>query len=80
MSINTRDGRRRIVSKALIAMVAAGVAVGCTSHTGTTGSQWPTVRVSQTYWYCWNVGPALPHHYGHHVVGDHLCTDAELGR
>jgi hypothetical protein len=35
-------------------------------------------RVSQTWWYCWDVAPARPHHFGYHVVGDHFCTDGEL--
>lgn len=29
-------------------------------------------------WYCWDNPPVLPHHLGHHVAGDHLCTWGEL--
>ena len=34
---------------------------------------------NQTYWYCWDSGPPEPHHLGHPVSGDHLCTSQELG-
>lgn len=34
----------------------------------------------QRYWYCWDVGSPSPHHLGHRVAGDHLCSNAELGR
>lgn len=40
----------------------------------------PHPKVSQSYWYCWDSGTPRPHHLGHHVAGDHLCTDAELGK
>jgi hypothetical protein len=33
---------------------------------------------SQDYYYCWDSGPALPHHLGHLASGDHLCTNQEL--
>jgi len=36
--------------------------------------------VTQSYWYCWDTGNPTPHHLGHPVYGDHLCTDQELGR
>lgn len=29
-------------------------------------------------WYCWDKGEPRPHHLGHYVVGDHLCTWGEL--
>lgn len=32
----------------------------------------------QSYWYCWDTGAPRPHHLGHHVNGDHYCTDNEL--
>ncbi|MFF1763183.1 hypothetical protein [Streptomyces sp. NPDC058249] len=32
----------------------------------------------QSYWYCWDSGPKDPHHIGHRVSGDHLCTRGEL--
>jgi hypothetical protein len=34
---------------------------------------------SNSYWYCWN-NPAGggPHHLGHPVSGDHICSDEEL--
>jgi hypothetical protein len=35
-------------------------------------------RVTQGYWYCWDSGDPKPHHLGHYVSGDHLCTDGEL--
>ena len=34
---------------------------------------------SQSYWYCWDIGDPAPHHLGHPVSGDHLCSDSELG-
>jgi hypothetical protein len=33
---------------------------------------------SNSYWYCWNTGDPSPHHLGHPVSGDHLCSDSEL--
>lgn len=30
------------------------------------------------YWYCWNTGPLNPHHLGHRIPTDHLCTWGEL--
>lgn len=35
---------------------------------------------TNTYWYCWDSGNPSPHHLGHHVYGDHLCSESELGR
>lgn len=35
-------------------------------------------EVTQSYYYCWDSGAPEPHHYGHPVSGDHLCTNAEL--
>ncbi|MER6680714.1 hypothetical protein [Streptomyces olivaceoviridis] len=32
----------------------------------------------QKYWYCWDAGLKNPHHLGHRVTGDHLCTWGEL--
>lgn len=32
-----------------------------------------------TYWYCWdNPAEGGPHHLGHPVLGDHICSDEEL--
>lgn len=46
-----------------------------------TSTPFPTFSpVTQSYWYCWNVGNPSPHHLGHPVYGDHLCTNQELGR
>jgi hypothetical protein len=36
--------------------------------------------VTQGYWYCWDSGDPKPHHLGHPVSGDHLCTDRELSQ
>ncbi|HYT44593.1 MAG TPA: hypothetical protein VEP90_19845 [Methylomirabilota bacterium] len=36
--------------------------------------------VTQSYWYCWDNGTPGHHHFGHHVYGDHFCTNQELGR
>ena len=33
---------------------------------------------TNTYWYCWDTGNPSPHHLGHPVSGDHLCSDSEL--
>lgn len=30
------------------------------------------------YWYCWNTGTLGPHHLGHRIPTDHLCTWGEL--
>jgi hypothetical protein len=50
------------------ALLVASLAAGCGSQT------------SQSYYYCWNSGPPSPHHLGHYVSGDHVCTDKEIGR
>lgn len=31
-----------------------------------------------SYFYCWNSGSLQPHHIGHPIAGDHLCTYGEL--
>ena len=33
---------------------------------------------TNTYWYCWDTGAKAPHHLGHYVSGDHVCSDDEL--
>jgi hypothetical protein len=33
---------------------------------------------TNTYWYCWDQGAKKPHHLGHPVAGDHVCSDDEL--
>jgi hypothetical protein len=33
---------------------------------------------SNGYWYCWDTGDPAPHHLGHPVAGDHLCSSAGL--
>jgi D-serine deaminase-like pyridoxal phosphate-dependent protein len=33
---------------------------------------------TNTYWYCWDSGAKGPHHFGHYVSGDHVCSDDEL--
>ena len=33
---------------------------------------------ANSYWYCWDEGAKKPHHLGHHVSGDHVCSDDEL--
>lgn len=38
----------------------------------------PDNRVTQYYWFCWDTGNPSPHHLGHHVYGDHYCTNQEL--
>jgi hypothetical protein len=30
---------------------------------------------ANTYWYCWDEGAKDPHHLGHYVEGDHVCSD-----
>jgi hypothetical protein len=32
---------------------------------------------ANTYWYCWDEGAKDPHHLGHYVEGDHVCSDEE---
>ena len=34
----------------------------------------------QSYWYCYDTGAPSPHHLGHVISGDHLCSSAELGQ
>jgi hypothetical protein len=33
---------------------------------------------ANSYWYCWDEGAEKPHHLGHYVEGDHVCSDDEL--
>jgi hypothetical protein len=40
----------------------------------------PSDGVTQGYWYCWDSGDPKPHHFGHQVSGDHLCTDREVSQ
>jgi hypothetical protein len=80
--------RRRFLTTAVVVAVLLGVVVligRLTAH-GSAASQpppttepvWMTEHVSQDYWYCWDTGPLQPHHLGHRVLTDHLCTDQEL--
>lgn len=57
---------------AAIVLVVAGLTAGCSSFVDRTHAP------SQTYWYCWDYGDPDPHHIGHPVEGDHLCTPDEL--
>jgi hypothetical protein len=54
------------VSLALVCACLALGASGCSTS-------------SNSYWYCWD-SPADgdPHHLGHPVSGDHICSDEEL--
>ena len=69
-------------------LAATGAAAACgetdvgSSPKSTPASQWGTAPdgTLQFYWYCWNDGHAGPHHLGHRVIGDHLCTVGELKR
>lgn len=37
------------------------------------------VTSSNSYWYCWdNPAEGGPHHLGHRVSGDHICSGEEL--
>jgi hypothetical protein len=69
-----------IKALAIATGIAAMLTLGAcrSSNGGTSGSD--SNYVTQSYWYCWDSGPPSPHHLGHSVSGDHLCTNAELGR
>jgi hypothetical protein len=54
----------RSVRASLAALVVAAAIVGSCG--------------GQSYWYCWDTGDPQPHHLGHHVSGDHYCSQAEL--
>ena len=41
-------------------------------------TQSPSPTFSQSYLYCWNSGALSPHHLGHYVPNDHICSDQEL--
>jgi hypothetical protein len=49
----------------LLAGCAALIAAGCSYG-------------ENSYWYCWDKGAKAPHHLGHYVEGDHVCSNAEL--
>ncbi|MFJ4517468.1 hypothetical protein [Streptomyces sp. NPDC088816] len=61
---------------------------GPSMHSQPTPTPTPTIHVIDNpelpddaihgYWYCWNTGALAPHHLGHRVSGDHLCTRGEL--
>jgi hypothetical protein len=57
--------RRRLVLLTTVLLMAGPIA-GCADSSG------------NYYWYCWDDGQGGPHHLGHPVSGDHLCSDAEL--
>jgi len=63
---------------ALVGHAAAKNAASETTIPSILPPAWLSEHVSQSYWYCWDSGPVLPHHLGYRVVGDHLCTDQEL--
>jgi hypothetical protein len=55
---------RRLAVGMLIAATAALPLAGCATE--------------NTYWYCWEQGAKEPHHLGHYVAGDHVCSNDEL--
>lgn len=57
-------GTRKLIALA-IGLAAIEIVAGCSASTN-------------TYWYCWDTGDPSPHHIGHPVSGDHLCSDSEL--
>jgi hypothetical protein len=51
---------------ALVLAVVGLAAAGCSTS-------------NYNYWYCWdNPSDGGPHHLGHPVAGDHICSDDEL--
>ncbi len=68
------DGIWAIVGLGFLILVGYWVISGIVNVVTDQGSS----HATQTYWYCWNSGAPEPHHLGHHVSGDHYCTDHEL--
>jgi hypothetical protein len=60
------------MSKTLKKISVALAATGALALTGCSALS------SNTYWYCWDDGAKAPHHLGHYVEGDHVCSDGEL--
>jgi len=62
------------IGVALLVMLPAACGSGGDStngnNSGSTGGN--------VYYYCWDNGAAVPHHYGHQTSGDHLCSQNEL--
>jgi len=56
------------MTKVIVAFAATGALLlsGCSALT------------ENSYWYCWDEGAKAPHHLGHYVAGDHVCSDDEL--
>jgi hypothetical protein len=55
----------RLVLVLLASCTLALIAAGCSYS-------------ENSYWYCWDSGAKAPHHLGHYVEGDHVCSDGEL--
>jgi len=54
------------------------VAPGIVLVSATLGLSACLATSTNTYWYCWDHGAKEPHHLGHYVSGDHVCSDDEL--
>jgi hypothetical protein len=76
--------RHNETSKGILTILFWVAAIGglfwfSSSHSNSSGPR-DDGHVSQSYLYCWDTGDPSPHHLGHHVSGDHYCTDKELAK
>lgn len=69
-----RRVRLLIVGLALCAGLLSVAGCDLSEATGGSGGG------DNTYWYCWDSGNPDPHHLGHPVSGDHLCSQGELSQ
>lgn len=58
-------------------IIVALAAAGALTLTGC-GAPTESALSVNSYWYCWDEGAVEPHHYGHPLEGDHVCSDDEL--
>jgi hypothetical protein len=68
---------RMLARRPRLSMLLA-IASVCVTATAVAGCASATSSNANSYWYCWDQGDKAPHHLGHYVDGDHVCSDDEL--
>jgi hypothetical protein len=63
---------------AVLVIVGAACGGGGSASSGNSSPSGDSSTGGNVYYYCWDSGSPRPHHLGHQVSGDHLCTKQEL--
>ncbi len=68
------------IAAIFVAVVVAAYAanLGCNAYTIKQANDRGFGYGSSSYWYCWDNGVPAPHHLGHPVKDDHLCTQEDV--